>query len=182
MRLLISFASVRSVSILSGLAMVLVFFSNAAMAENVCVVNFPEKITTQDVYSIPKVDIGRIEAVEVGRFTSIESLNLSNEQKYTLKNKGYTKAVINIFGFVRSPSQKECRVGTIMMPDEEEIVKAWRISRYFALTEEVQITVGKTKQYFHGKTEFDLSFEKYLFGFYNTCDSNVNLSVYYYLK
>ena len=45
-------------------------------ADEVFITNFPEKVITQDVNSIPNTALRKIENVEVGTFTSMEVIDL----------------------------------------------------------------------------------------------------------
>ena len=69
--------------------------STCFSADEVFITNFPEKLITQDVNSIPSTALRKIENVEVGTFTSMEVIDLS--PKYMLDTAGYTKANVSLF-------------------------------------------------------------------------------------
>lgn len=156
-----------------------VLFVRQGQAEKYEII-FPDKIKTEDV--IPRTYSDRLPPIEVGRFNSIEAINLSNEIKYLVPTANYTKAIISMFGYAKGPIQKECKAGLIMFPDEKEIISAWSRDRAFILTNEISTNVHNKSKYFEGQIEIDIAFPQYILGFYNTCNSNIELNVYYTLK
>lgn len=149
-------------------------------AEDVFIVNFPEKQITQDVNSIPSTVLRKIENVEVGTFTSMEVIDLS--PKYKLETDGYTKANVSLFGFPKAKDFADCQVGFVLLPNEKAIWKAWQVDRAMILSKELNTSVTDKTKYFQGQIEIDIHFPSYIVGFFNTCSTNVEVNMYSYLK
>jgi hypothetical protein len=156
------------------------FWANNCFADGVYVTNFPEKQITQDVNSIPSTVLNKIENIDIGTFTYLEVMDLS--KKYLLDTGGYTKATVSMFGFPKAFDFKDCRVGVVLLPNEDAIWKAWQEDRVMILSSEVSTKVTAKDKYFQGQIEIDLHFPSYMIGFYNTCSTNVEISIYSYLK
>lgn len=149
-------------------------------AREVFIANFPEKQITQDVNSIPNTVLRKIENVEVGTFTSMEVIDLS--PKYMLETDGYTKATVSLFGFPKSRDFEDCQVGFVLLPNEKAIWKAWQVDRSMILSSELNTKVTDQTKYFQEQIEIDIHFPSYIVGFFNTCSTNVEVSMYSYLK
>ena len=166
---------------------VLSIASQLLLASNIClaadevyITNFPEKLITQDVNSIPNTALRKIENVEVGTFTSMEVMDLS--PKYLLDTDGYTKANVSLFGFPKAKDFADCHVGFVLLPNEETILKAWQVDRAMILSKELTTKVTDKTKYFQGQIEIDIHFPSYMVGFFNTCATNVEVNMYSYLK
>ena len=153
-------------------------WANNSFSENVYVTNFPEVQITQDVE--PRTDLAVIERINVGTFTTKEVMTLSS--KYILDTKGYAKATLSLFGFPKAREFADCRVGVILLPDQAAIWKAWEEDRATILVRELGVNVYKDEKYFQGQGEIDINFPSYMVGFYNTCNTNIEVSLYSYLK
>ncbi|MBW2473963.1 MAG: hypothetical protein JRE56_05145 [Deltaproteobacteria bacterium] len=154
--------------------------STCFSADEVFITNFPEKLITQDVNSIPSTALRKIENVEVGTFTSMEVIDLS--PKYMLDTAGYTKANVSLFGFPKAKDFADCQVGFVLLPNEEAIWKAWQVDRAMILSKELKTKVTDKTKYFQGQIEIDIHFPSYMVGFFNTCATNVEVNMYSYLK
>jgi hypothetical protein len=154
--------------------------STCFSADDVFIKNFPEKQITQDVNSIPSTVLRKIENVEVGTFTSMEVIDLS--PKYLLETDGYTKATVSLFGFPKAKDFVDCQVGFVLLPNEKVIWKAWQVDRAMILSKELNTKVTDKTKYFQGQIEIDIQFPSYIVGFFNTCSTNVELSMYSYLN
>ena len=154
--------------------------STCFSADEVFITNFPEKLITQDVNSIPSTALRKIENVEVGTFTSMEVIDLS--PKYLLDTDGYTKANVSLFGFPKAKDFADCQVGFVLLPNEEAIWKAWQVDRAMILSKELNTKVTDKTKYFQGQIEIDIHFPSYMVGFFNTCATNVEVNMYSYLK
>lgn len=158
-----------------------IFLSSTCFsADEVFIKNFPEKQITQDVNSIPRTALRKIENVEVGTFTSMEVIDLS--PKYLLETDGYTKATVSLFGFPKAKDFADCQVGFVLLPNEKVIWKAWQVDRAMILSKELSTKVTDKTKYFQGQIEIDIHFQSYIVGFFNTCSTNVEVSMYSYLN
>ena len=149
-------------------------------ADEVIITNFPDKVITQDVNSIPNTALRKMENVEVGTFTSMEVMDLS--PKYLLDTDGYTKARVSLFGFPKAKDFADCQVGFVLLPNEDAIWKAWQVDRVMILAKELKTEVTDTTMYFQGQIEIDIHFPSYMVGFFNTCATNVEVNMYSYLQ
>ena len=149
-------------------------------ADEVFITNFPEKVITQDVNSIPNTALRKIEDVEVGTFTSMEVIDLS--PKFLLDTDGYTKAIVSLFGFPKARDFADCQVGFVLLPNEDAIWRAWKVDRAMVLSKELRTEVTDQTKYFQGQIEINIHFPSYMVGFFNTCATNVEVNMYSYLK
>jgi hypothetical protein len=152
----------------------------AAAEEKTIIINFPELLNTRDVNSIPKTVLKKIESVEVGRLSPSEVIDLS-DKKHIIDTDGYTRATISMFGFPKATNFSDCTVGVILLPNEESIWRAWREDRVMVLAKDVSARVSSRNKYFDVATEVSIDFPSYMAGFYNTCGTNVELSLFAYL-
>jgi hypothetical protein len=170
----------RTVTLLVCLYICIFWVNNCFSEDGVYVNNFPEKQITEDVNSIPSTVLKKIENIDVGTYTSLEVMDLS--KKVILDTDGYTKGTFSLFGFPKAIDFKDCRVGVVLLPNEDAIWKAWKEDRVMVLSREVSTKVSAKDKYFQGQIEVDLHFPSYMIGFYNTCSANVEVSLYSYLK
>ena len=133
----------------------------------------------QDVNSIPKTHMGRVERVKVPT-TAVENLDLS--AKYVVKTEGYRQATVSLVGQPKSVDISRCRVGVVLLPNEAQVLAAWQNDKLLALSEEVTTGVNPGEKYFQGQIDIDIKFPSYLLGFYNTCNTEVEMNLYLYLK
>jgi hypothetical protein len=147
--------------------------------ETVSIDNFPKKQIMQDVNSIPKTHMGRVERVKVPT-TAIENIDLS--AKYVVKTEGYRQATVSLIGQAKSVDVSRCRVGVVLLPNEAQVLAAWQNDKLLALSEEVTTGVNPGEKYFQGQIGIDIKFPSYLLGFYNTCNTAVEMNLYLYLK
>lgn len=173
----------RSLPIIVNLFLVhtigLVLTMSSYSQDKLPVASYPDKLTTQDVNSIPRTSMGRVEKVKVVK-TAIEDLDVS--ANFIVKTEGYREAVVSLFGQAKAKKITSCRVGVVFLPNEKQILSAWLNDKSLVLAEEVATSADPVKRYFQGQIEMDIKFPSYLLGFYNTCDSDVELNVYTYLK
>lgn len=149
-------------------------------ADEVYITNFPDKVITQDVNSIPNTALIKFEDIEVGTLTSMEVIDLS--PKFLLDTDGYTKANVSLFGFPKAKDFADCQVGVVLLPNQESIWRAWKVDRAMVLSKELKTTVTDQTKYFQGQIEIDIHFPSYMVGFFNTCATNVEVNMYSYLK
>jgi hypothetical protein len=123
--------------------------------------------------------MGRVENVKL-LTTAIEELDTS--ANYTVQTEGYGRATVSLIGQVKKLDFARCRVGVVLIPYEKPVLSAWVKDKELPLSEEVATSVSPGQKYFQGQIDIDIKFPKYLLGFYNSCEAEVDVSLYMYLK
>ncbi|MGD2113774.1 MAG: hypothetical protein PVG07_01900 [Acidobacteriota bacterium] len=174
--------------LLLGAVTVLLWPGRQGTAESVApveVVNFPQvqgvEGTVRLDRPIPQSQLVRLGDVVVSPVPRDDTTSLVEAGR--IEAAGFTHVVLSLRGEVQGKLAREGRVGVVLLPDEEPVVRTFReVGRFhFPLEATARVRLSD-RGYFAGEpVRKPLAFPRYRVLFYNETDRSVAVDLYGYL-
>ncbi len=147
--------------------------------------NFPATQTISGTIAIEDpIPHARMVSFEGQLVSPVQRSEITNfTEAGTVETKGYTSLVASIQGEVKGVHFQEGKVGLLLLPDVEPVIRAFDEESEILLPIEVTAdVVPGTTGYFTGQGALPIGFNRYRVYLYNTGSKSVEANVYLYLR
>lgn len=172
-------------AVLALLCLVAVLPTGAEPPEEIYIVNFPDQQEVRGTVSVDgAIPHSRMERFENLVVTPVKRSEYTNLQEIgVLDAAGFSAAVVSVVGEVKGTGAAGGKVGVLMLPDEEPILRAFRDDGQILLALDVEAdTKPGASSTFAAKKTKEVAFPRYRVFFYNEGPSSVLASAYVYLR